>query len=939
MKKLVSLLNIVLVLGLILTPCASPTRVGAQCPEGATDDGSGGSGMPFSPEGGVPTSGEQVITTQELPPYMELLFMSDSAWDWNVHQWKDGKTTRLTLDPDTDWTPRASPGGGRLAFVSLRDGNAEIYVMDFDGTNEQRLTNNAYEDWYPSWSPSGHRLVFSSDRDGDDHEIYVMDVEGSHVTRLTYNDCWDSGPAYSPDGKKIAFASDCSGNDDIWIMNTDGTGLKNLTDNPASDWYPAWSPDGNQIAFTSYRAGNGEIWVQAVDGGLPVNLTNNLADDWASAWSPDGRWLAFSSNRDGGDQEIYIKPIPGAPGGGDEINISNNLAANDRYPDFFWPSISAKDGDWEQASTWLPSRVPGEHDRVLIVDEVRIASSTQKAVMQLEMDEIPDRGGVGPQQMNIVGLLMGTCDVRIAAPKGIGVRAPLGRVLAGQHSYLKKGCRVFLDAWPNGTITVNGSVAGGSGASAALDMDGGSVDLLAKNVVINGSVSGGPGGTLDGGTFYGLTWKQGGRGGDVTVGGEDITIGLTGVVQGGKGGDTNQRWTDSTCRRYPQDGGDGGSVFLGSGALASYGGTRVLTVGGKVYGGNGGDVQGAHSGRGGRGGDVKLNVQWGVWGVLNIVPMGQVSGGNGGGRPISPSTGEPVTLGYPVWGGNGGDVITLVSFSTTVAGRLNRPFNPADPRGAGGRGEEASCCDPDVVFCGADGFEGDVTTHPPSITFADTARVGGKNVWIYGGESWGIDFSQVEPGAISATHSITVAVGGDGEIDMRGHGSGENVLAAGDSVFLYANSDRIQLDPGISEEDVTDPPAQVAPAKVIYRGLLHANGDTTVLVDTIATITLTLTNAGGGADTFQFTAADTSGWSWELVPESLSLDSMVEGVVVATAFVPPEAAGLPNEVTFEAHSTADPSQISVADFSLRVVEISQIYLPLVLQHTMFTSVE
>ena len=41
----------------------------------------------------------------------------------------------------------------RIAFVSDRDGNSEIYVMDADGGNPQRLTNNDFDDWYPSWSP------------------------------------------------------------------------------------------------------------------------------------------------------------------------------------------------------------------------------------------------------------------------------------------------------------------------------------------------------------------------------------------------------------------------------------------------------------------------------------------------------------------------------------------------------------------------------------------------------------------------------------------------------------------------------------------------------------------------------------------------------------------------------------------------------------------
>ena len=50
----------------------------------------------------------------------------------------------------------------RIAFVSERDGNMEIYVMDNDGGNPRRLTNNPLDEWYPSWSPDGKRIAFTT---------------------------------------------------------------------------------------------------------------------------------------------------------------------------------------------------------------------------------------------------------------------------------------------------------------------------------------------------------------------------------------------------------------------------------------------------------------------------------------------------------------------------------------------------------------------------------------------------------------------------------------------------------------------------------------------------------------------------------------------------------------------------------------------------------
>jgi TolB protein len=77
---------------------------------------------------------------------------------------------------------------GTIAFVSNRDGNYEIYVMNGDGSELKNLTNNPAddggEDYGPAWSPDGKRILFSSNRDGN-AEIYVMNADGSGLINLT----------------------------------------------------------------------------------------------------------------------------------------------------------------------------------------------------------------------------------------------------------------------------------------------------------------------------------------------------------------------------------------------------------------------------------------------------------------------------------------------------------------------------------------------------------------------------------------------------------------------------------------------------------------------------------------------------------------------------------------------------------------------------------
>ena len=72
----------------------------------------------------------------------------------------------------------ASHHKAQIAFSSTRDGNLEIYVMDADGNNLIRLTNHPEHDYQPSWSPDGGRIAFVSDRNGGIKQIYVMDSNG-----------------------------------------------------------------------------------------------------------------------------------------------------------------------------------------------------------------------------------------------------------------------------------------------------------------------------------------------------------------------------------------------------------------------------------------------------------------------------------------------------------------------------------------------------------------------------------------------------------------------------------------------------------------------------------------------------------------------------------------------------------------------------------------
>jgi Tol biopolymer transport system component len=196
---------------------------------------------------------------------------------------------RVLFELENAGSPAWSPDGARIAFAGERDGNWEIYVIRADGSGLMQLTDDPGFDYGPTWAPDGARIAFSRDVDGTgpsapEHGIYVMDADGSNPRQLTQGH--GVQPAWSPDGSAIAFAAGPEG-PGIYVMDPDGSDVAKLVDDPREAGDPAWSPDGAQIAFVSYRVnGEGDIFVADADGTDLVQLTDNPAGDYDPAWRP-----------------------------------------------------------------------------------------------------------------------------------------------------------------------------------------------------------------------------------------------------------------------------------------------------------------------------------------------------------------------------------------------------------------------------------------------------------------------------------------------------------------------------------------------------------------------------------------------------------------------------------------------------------------------------
>ena len=238
------------------------------------------------------------------------------------------------------------PGAGaasapELVVASSRDGDSELFLARADGQIVKRLTANRVSDFSPRWSPDGRRIAFVSDRDGDGDEIFVMNADGSGVRRLTRNAVRDETPAWSPDGTRIAFVHERPSDVlELWTMRADGGGQKLLVraSRPVNEqsYSPTWSPDGRWIVFSNNRPadGNPELYRVRANGTGLTRLTrtagdpDTLGDDGMPAFSPDGSAIVFSSNREGRNSDLWTMRADGTR----QLRLASRPATDDLSP-------------------------------------------------------------------------------------------------------------------------------------------------------------------------------------------------------------------------------------------------------------------------------------------------------------------------------------------------------------------------------------------------------------------------------------------------------------------------------------------------------------------------------------------------------------------------------------------------------------------------------
>ena len=267
-------------------------------------------------------AGGEVVVADERPPLRDLQLVVVSTATGERRALSD---TPLEM---SDYWPRISPDGRRIAFVRAGDG-FEVRVMDLNGGPSRSLIKVA-ELKGLDWAPGGKSLLYQVGA-AEPRNIWEVPVSGGTPHRpafLTENDAGEL--AVSHDGHKIAYSRGIH-NINLWRVFTGGRPAEKLAPSTRSEQDGAWSPDGARFAFVSDRSVPGEIWVASASG-RNVRRLANMAHCGSPAWSPDGKWLAFDMSN-GGPVRVGVVSAEG----GDARLIGPDGS--------FVPSWS-KDGKW-----------------------------------------------------------------------------------------------------------------------------------------------------------------------------------------------------------------------------------------------------------------------------------------------------------------------------------------------------------------------------------------------------------------------------------------------------------------------------------------------------------------------------------------------------------------------------------------------------------------
>ncbi len=194
-------------------------------------------------------------------------------------------------------SPKWSPDGGKLAYVSFETRKSNVVVQDLSTGSRRTVANFRGDNYAPNWSPDGSKLVVALSKDSVS-QIYTIPASGGTPFRVTQSNAIDTNATFTADGANIIFVSDRSGGPQLYRVSANGGAAQRLTFEGNYNVNPRMSADGKLVAFVSRDAGRLRIATLELGSNQMNVLTEGPLDD-SPSFAPNGRTILFESKAGG----------------------------------------------------------------------------------------------------------------------------------------------------------------------------------------------------------------------------------------------------------------------------------------------------------------------------------------------------------------------------------------------------------------------------------------------------------------------------------------------------------------------------------------------------------------------------------------------------------------------------------------------------------------